>query len=141
MALPIITLSCVSNLFTRQMHFVNAGDTELGHTHPFNHITLLASGSANVTVNGKTTSFVAPAQIVIAAEDIHSITATASNTLMYCIHPLRESGTVEDIIDPTQIPEGSSYIDLWKKGIVKPVVNPAVPDYPITPEWVQIIVD
>lgn len=103
---PHIKLGCVANLFSRQMHFKKAGDIEHGHTHPFDHLTLLASGSLRVTVNGKTTDFKAPHMIYIKAEYNHELVALEDDTVAFCIHALRKGNGVDDIIDPDSIPKG-----------------------------------
>jgi quercetin dioxygenase-like cupin family protein len=103
---PHVQIGCVANLFSRQMHFKNAGDIEYGHTHPFDHLTLLASGSLRVTVNGKTTEFKAPHMIYIKAEYNHELVALEDNTVAYCIHALRNGNGVGDILDPASIPAG-----------------------------------
>jgi quercetin dioxygenase-like cupin family protein len=106
MSAPIIHLGCVANLFSRQMHFSSAGDLEHGHTHPFDHLTLLASGSLQVTVNGKVTDFKAPHMIYIKAEHEHELVALEDNTVAFCIHALRDGNGVDDILDPLAIPLG-----------------------------------
>ena len=103
---PHVQIGCVANLFSRQMHFKNAGDIEHGHTHAFDHLTLLASGSLRVTVNSKVTDFKAPHMIYIKAEHEHELVALEDNTVAYCIHALRNGDGVDDIIDPATIPEG-----------------------------------
>jgi quercetin dioxygenase-like cupin family protein len=103
---PHVQIGCVANLFSRQMHFKSAGDFEHGHTHPFDHLTLLASGSLRVTVNGKTTDFKAPHMIYIKAEHNHELVALEDNTVAYCIHALRKGNGVDDIIDPASVPAG-----------------------------------
>lgn len=111
---PHVKIGCVANLFSRQMHFKNAGDIEHGHTHPFDHLTLLASGSVRVKVNGKITDFHAPHMIYIKAEHEHEIVALENNTVAYCIHALRNGDGVDDIVDPTSIPKGVSYTEFAK---------------------------
>lgn len=111
---PHVKLGCVANLFSRQMHFKRAGDLEHGHTHPFDHLTLLAAGSLRVTVNGHTTDFKAPHMIYIKAEHNHELVALEDNTVAYCIHALRKGNGVDDIIDPASVPAGvnpSQYAD------------------------------
>lgn len=109
--LPHVKIGCVANLFSRQMHFRKAGDKEYGHTHPFDHLTLLASGSLRVTVNGKTTDFVAPHMIFIKAEYNHELVALEDNTVAFCIHALRKGNGVDDIIDPESVPAG---VEVWE---------------------------
>ena len=119
MAYPEINLGCVANLFSRQMHFKNAGDMELGHTHSFDHLTLLAAGSLKVTIEGRETVFKAPHMIYIHKDKIHELTALEDNTVAFCIHALRDGNGVDDILDPAMIPAG---VDPVSIGIAKPVV-------------------
>lgn len=102
---PLIHIGKVANLFSRQMHFIHAGDTELGHTHQFDHLTLLASGSLRVTVEGNTTDFKAPHMIYIHKDKTHELVALEDNTVAFCIHALRGKDD-GDILDPAMIPAG-----------------------------------
>lgn len=103
---PFVQLGCVDNLFSRQMVFQQVGDMEVGHTHQFNHLTLLAYGSLRVTVNGKTTDFHAPQMIFIKADQVHELVALQVGTVAYCIHALRDGHRVEDILDASMVPDG-----------------------------------
>ena len=105
---PEIQLSCVSNMYVRMMNFKHSGDIENGHSHPFDHLTLLSYGSAIVEVDGFEKHFDAPSMIFIKKNKVHKITSTVDNTLLYCIHAIRDGGAIEDIIDPEQtiIPTG-----------------------------------
>lgn len=102
---PQIRISCVANLYSRMMHFRKAGDIERGHTHAFDHLTLLATGSLKVTVGGKDTVFEAPHMIYIKADKNHELVALEDNTVAYCIHALRDKDNNE-ILDPSSIPAG-----------------------------------
>jgi len=106
MATPHISISCVANLFCKQMLFAKAGDIEQGHCHAFDHTTLLSAGSVMVKANGKSTKFKSPQMIFIKADVEHEITALEDNTIAYCIHALRDGDGVDDILDPASIPEG-----------------------------------
>jgi len=108
---PAIQLGCVANLFSRMMHFKRAGDIEHGHTHQFDHLTLLASGRLQVTVDGVSSEFTAPHMIYIRADKNHELVALEDNTTAYCIHALRQKGT-EDILDPSMIPAGVNPLSL-----------------------------
>jgi len=103
-----VKIGCVANLFSRMMHFKNAGDTEHTHTHSFDHLTLLASGSVKCLVNNKESIFKAPHMIYIKKDEEHCFTALEDNTVAYCIHAMRIGEKVEDIVDPTMIPDGVS---------------------------------
>jgi quercetin dioxygenase-like cupin family protein len=102
---PEVLIGCVANLFSRMMHFEKAGDTEHGHTHQFDHLTLLASGSLQVTVEGAVSEFKSPHMIYIKADKKHELVALEDNTVAYCIHALRTKDN-SDILDPSMIPEG-----------------------------------
>lgn len=114
MAYPTINLGCVANLYSRQMHFQKTGDMEMGHTHPFDHLTLLAAGSLKVTVDGQETIFKAPHMIYIHKDKIHELVALEDNTVAYCIHALRDGDGVGDILDPAMIPDGVSGLTIAK---------------------------
>lgn len=105
MATPESKMTCVKNIWIRQMHFAKAGDMNEGHVHKYDHVTLLAKGSAKVHVNGKTTEFIAPNVIYIKAGSNHNIEAMEDGTVAYCVHAIRNSET-QDILDPSQIPDG-----------------------------------
>ena len=114
MSNPEINIGCVANLYSRQMHFKKIGDIEIGHKHPFDHLTLLASGSLKIKVNNKETIFKAPHMIYIAKDLVHELTSLENNTLAFCIHPLRDGNGVDDILDPAMIPEGVDPMILCK---------------------------
>ncbi len=105
MSQPIIHIGCVANLFSRMMHFEKAGDIEVGHTHQFDHLTLLAKGKLKVTVEGKTSEFTAPHMIYIHKDKVHELEALTDNTVAYCIHALHDKETGE-ILDPSMVPNG-----------------------------------
>lgn len=111
---PVVSIGCVANLFSRMMHFKQAGDTEFGHCHQFDHLTLLASGALRVTVEGKTTDFKAPHMIYIHKDKMHELVALEDNTVAYCIHALRDGDGVGDILDPSMVPAGVSPLSLSK---------------------------
>lgn len=100
---PEIAIGCVANLWSRQMHFMKSGDIEIGHTHQFDHLTLLAKGKLKITVNGASSYFAAPYMIYIHKDHVHELEALEDDTVAYCIHALR-TPSQDDIIDPKMIP-------------------------------------
>jgi quercetin dioxygenase-like cupin family protein len=117
MALPENRMTCISNLWLRQMVFKKAGDANEGHEHNYDHVTLLTTGSVRVHVEGKTSDFVAPQMIYIQKGKVHYIEALEDNTIAFCVHALRNKDT-EDIITQDQIPLG---IDAFAAGMAKPL--------------------
>lgn len=101
---PRVHISCVSNVFIKQMSFVRAGDMEQGHSHCFDHVTLLAAGKLRLTALGKSSDFTAPHHIFIKANVEHELLALEDNTVVHCIHAIRDGERVEDIIDPASLP-------------------------------------
>jgi quercetin dioxygenase-like cupin family protein len=107
MSEPIVSIGCVANLYSRMMRFQKAGDIEIGHTHQFDHLTLLAKGRLEVMVDGVATEFTAPHMIYIRKDRVHELKALSDETVAYCIHALRDKET-EEILDPSMIPDGVS---------------------------------
>jgi quercetin dioxygenase-like cupin family protein len=105
--MPEIKIGCVANLYSRMMYFEKAGDIEVGHTHQFDHLTLLAKGKLKVTVEGIVSEFTAPHMIYIHKDKVHELEALTDETVAYCIHALRDKETNE-ILDPSMIPAGVS---------------------------------
>ena len=114
---PNVNIGCVKNLFVRQMHFANAGDSEQGHAHQFDHMTLLAKGRMSVRINDEVTEFTAPQMIYIKAELQHELVALSENTVAYCIHALREESG--DILDVDMVPKSRELYDLLERLVVK----------------------
>jgi quercetin dioxygenase-like cupin family protein len=124
---PEVQMTCVSNLFMRSMHFKHAGDVEHGHAHIFDHVSLLTAGAAKITVEGVSKVFSAPHAIFIRKDWMHEIEALEDNTILICIHALRDGERVEDIVDPDSyiIPPGAEGITQAVKhaGMLHPMMN------------------
>ena len=112
MAEPSIKIGSVSNIYVRQMHFVNAGDIEYGHSHKFDHLSLLSSGKVMSIVDGKESVFEAPMMIFIKKDIQHEFVALEDNTVLHCVHAIRNGEKVEDIVDPDSIPAGTKPEDI-----------------------------
>ena len=117
MAYPETKMTCIKNLWTRQMFFAKAGDANEGHVHNYDHTTLLAYGSVRVHVEGNTTDFKAPQMIFIKSGKSHYLEALEDGTVAYCVHALRNKDS-EDILDPDQVPVG---VDAFVAGIAAPL--------------------
>jgi quercetin dioxygenase-like cupin family protein len=121
---PASKISIVSNTWVKQMYFAKAGDINEGHTHTFDHQTLLGKGKVKVTVNNKVTEFTAPTIIFIRAGYMHKIEALEDDTICYCIHAIRNGERVEDIVDPNDIPEGGMETSIVNNGTAFVVPTP-----------------
>jgi quercetin dioxygenase-like cupin family protein len=109
---PNIKLSHIHGLFTRMMSFENVGDTEVGHTHQYDHATLVAYGSVLVRCRGKETIFKAPQLIWIAAELEHELVAQEAGTVCVCLHTTHtmKPGTpikFDPIVSEDMVPVGA----------------------------------
>lgn len=78
------------------------GHFAVSHKHKYSHLSILASGIADVEVDGITTQYIAPACINIAADAEHKITAL-EDVVWYCIHATEETDV--DQIDQVLIKE------------------------------------
>jgi quercetin dioxygenase-like cupin family protein len=117
---PTTNIGVTCNVFVRQMHFANAGDVEQGHTHPYDHLSLLGKGSVRVEVDGRTTDFVAPHMIWIRADKVHKLTALTDDAVVYCIHALRGDSESDDIISPDMVPSGVELRQMLRRLSDKP---------------------
>ena len=101
---PEIKIVCISNVYSRLMHFRNKGDVEDGHKHMFDHGTLVSSGSVLYEVLGDNDQavsskvFTAPNFIFVDKDKNHRITALEKNTVCACIHALRTND--QELLDP-----------------------------------------
>jgi hypothetical protein len=111
---PCSKISIVANTWIKQMHFVKAGDINAGHQHTFDHQSLLAKGSIRIRVNGQETVFTAPHIMFIGAGHEHEMVALEDDTIVYCIHALRDGDSTEDIIDPADVPAGVTPLTLGR---------------------------
>jgi len=107
MAYPAVKIAHVHGLFTRMMSFENVGDTEVGHTHQFDHATLVAHGSVLVRCRGKETVFKAPQLIWIAAELKHELVAQEAGTVCVCLHTTDSAVLGNSIVSPDMVPAGA----------------------------------
>jgi hypothetical protein len=91
------------NVFIRANKLAKAGDLTAGHTHNFDHTTIIFKGAVRITAklpNG--TEIVreadAPAHFLIRAEVTHEIVATADDTEYWCVysHRTHQGDVVQD---------------------------------------------
>jgi hypothetical protein len=102
-------LGYFGNIWVRQNVLLKKGGATEGHYHEFDHVTLLATGKARVTVEGfDPKEFTAPTFIVIKKEHKHHFEALEDNTIWYCVFALRDvHGEVTDIYSGDNSPYAS----------------------------------
>lgn len=105
MAAPEVKMISVSNVFSRLMRFVEAGDIEVGHAHNYDHATLISSGAVRYEVlDGKNGNIVsskdvyAPNFVFVRKNIYHRLVALEPNTVCACIHAIRS--IEDDIVSP-----------------------------------------
>ena len=92
---PVVAgdLGYFGNVWVRQNVLAKAGDSNIGHKHAFDHVSLLAKGRVQVEIEGHPPKeFVAPTFIVVRAEYNHKFTALEDNVIWYCVFALRDMG-------------------------------------------------
>jgi CTP synthase (UTP-ammonia lyase) len=109
----------VGNIWVRQNFLEKKGDKVGGHTHLFDHVSLLAKGSVSVVIDGHEPKvFTAPTFIVIRKDRRHEITALEDETYWYCVFAARDvDGNVVDIVDTKNEPWFTAAVtpDFWDK--------------------------
>lgn len=101
MLAPKTDLKIVDNVFVKLHHFLNAGDTHDGHSHSFDHITLLANGSVKMIHDKGEAEYKAPYLIVTPKGIKHQFIALEANTVFCCIHAIREKDELNAVASPT----------------------------------------
>jgi hypothetical protein len=93
---PVWEHTSVDGVFVKQMYLKDAGTLVPQHAHVFDHTTMLAVGSVRVWVDGVLQGdFMAPAPLFIKAKVKHSFLSLEPDTLLYCIHNIKRTGTVQ----------------------------------------------
>ena len=98
MSNPITDLKLVDNVLVKMHHFLNVGDFHIGHSHTFDHITLLSSGRVLMKHDKGEQEFTAPHLIVTPKGVVHQFIAKEPNTVFCCIHAIRDGDGVDDVV-------------------------------------------
>lgn len=82
------------NLYIRPMYLREAGAVVQGHTHNFDHTTIVFTGAVRVVAtlpDGRTVTqdFHAPAHMLIKKDVTHEITALEDHTQVWCVYAHR----------------------------------------------------
>jgi quercetin dioxygenase-like cupin family protein len=89
----------VGNLFFNTMLFRKKGDQIAGHSHPYDHRTFIISGSVKMGVRDQPEFDVCTALDLIVTPKgvLHWFEALEDNTIITCIHPIRNGEDLADI--------------------------------------------
>jgi len=91
--LPEVEFAMADGTFIKQMYLKDAGMFVPQHSHTYDHTSMLAVGSIRVWCDGDLVGdFNAPKPIDIKAGTKHTFKSLEPNTLVYCIHNLRDHG-------------------------------------------------
>lgn len=105
MSSPATDLKLVDNVFVKMHQFIDIGDTHQGHSHSFDHITLLATGSVTMKHDNGEQDFTAPHLIVTPKGIAHQFIAKEPNTIFCCIHAIRDGSEVDNVASQDITPE------------------------------------
>lgn len=78
-----------------------------GHSHHFDHVTLLIKGSVSVSVEGgPEKEFHAPTFVVVKKDKSHKFTALEDDTVYYCVFALRDidGQPIDELVDERNTP-------------------------------------
>jgi quercetin dioxygenase-like cupin family protein len=91
-----VEIKMADGLFIKQMAVAKAGTIVPTHSHKYDHVSMLARGSVYVTRDGKDAGlFYAPTGITIPAGCKHTFRTLEDNTVIYCIHNIKDAEGVE----------------------------------------------
>lgn len=115
-------LGYFGNIWVRQNNLLLKGDFNSSHKHAYDHVTLLAQGSVEVSVDGEAPKkFHAPTFIVIRKECKHQFKALTDDVVYYCVFALRnkDGSVMEDMYsehnDPCELSAAGVDDDYWEK--------------------------
>jgi quercetin dioxygenase-like cupin family protein len=96
---------------------IPAGHVLVQHSHKHDHLSILASGSVEVVVDGKTSVINAPACFTIEANKHHGV-KTLTDAVWYCIHATdcTDENEIDDtLIQPADMTEFVNIMQILKK--------------------------
>jgi quercetin dioxygenase-like cupin family protein len=93
---PRVEIHMADGIFIKQMIIANPGTLIPQHSHRYDHTSMVAVGAVRVWQDGvEIGDFRAPAGLLIRAGAKHLFMALEAGTILYCIHNLSRSETVE----------------------------------------------
>lgn len=107
------TLGFFGNIWVRQNELEFEGESNQGHKHTFDHVSLLMKGTVKVEVDGfEPKLFTAPTFIVIKKEHMHKFTAMTDDCCWFCVFAMRDvNGGVMDLYGENNSPYGVATVN------------------------------
>lgn len=99
------SIAIADNVFVKMMSFPLEGMTHAGHSHTFDHVTLLATGSVRMVHDNGEAVYTAPHLIITPKGIAHRFDVLAPNTTLCCIHAVRDGDGVNDVVEQEVTPE------------------------------------
>lgn len=86
----------VDGVFIKQMAMALKGTFVAQHSHTYDHVSMLATGSVRIFADAEVLGeFKAPCGILIKAGVKHTIESLEPNTIIYCVHNLHGRDDVD----------------------------------------------
>jgi len=83
-------------VYAKEWRATFTGETVEQHSHNYDHLSYLASGSVEVTVDGKVQKYSAPTALLIKAHKQHTITALTRDVVWLCLHKIPDEVNPSD---------------------------------------------
>lgn len=80
-------------VYAKEIH-IPARMTMVSHKHEYDHISILASGTVQLQINGLTNMRTGPCAIVIRKGEEHSLYAI-TDAVWFCVHPTEETDVLK----------------------------------------------
>jgi quercetin dioxygenase-like cupin family protein len=119
---PDVQIAQAANLYLRHLFFKEVGDTEQGHSHSFDHLSVLAAGRVKVWADYGVTEYVAPATVLIPAGVEHKIEALEAGSVWLCLHVYRHKDNPEEVVELKHLPTQGHPFCL----VAAPILGPKV---------------
>lgn len=87
----------IGGVYAKEMTLDDVNECITSHKHHFDHMSILASGKVELTVDGERSVITAPAVLNIVAGKRHSVTPLEAPVKWFCIH--RTDITDPDLVD------------------------------------------
>jgi len=106
--LHIHNIGILGNVWVRKQYYPQKEVNHKGHKHNFDHVSLLAVGSLQVTVEGYPPKiFHAPDFFIVKKDHYHNLLPLTDGVVAYCIFAVRDdAGNVSDMYSGNNTPFG-----------------------------------